>query len=880
MNYALAMQRAVAVVGLATAMFGAPNIARAESGEPGNGSQLIPSVPNTYSEWPHIQNPMRRDAVTEAWIRRVVSSMSLAEKVGQMTQPEIQSITPDEASHYYIGSVLNGGGSWPGKKKHALASDWVALADSFWDASMSTTSKVKIPIIWGIDAVHGNNNVFGATVFPHNIGLGATRDARLLRQIGTATAVQIRATGQDWAFGPTLAVVRDDRWGRTYEGFSEDPSITRKYANEMIEGMQQRDRHGRRLFGVLATAKHYIGDGGTDQGKDQGVNMSTESDLINLHGQGYYGAFRAGVQTVMASFNSWTNDALGIHEGKIHGSKYLLNDVLKGKMGFDGLVVSDWNGIGQVTGCSNYRCAQAINAGIDIFMVPSEWKQFIENTIDLVQKGEVPMSRIDDAVSRILRVKVRAGLFSEPKPSQRFFAGSSQSLEHRQLAREAVRESLVLLKNNGNVLPLSRQGKVLVVGKSADSMSNQTGGWTLTWQGTTNTNEDFPNGETILSGIKKAVGADHVTFSQKAEGVNVADYQAVIAIIGETPYAEGIGDIGKMKTLEHARLYPEDLAVLDKVAGRNVPVVTVFVAGRPLYVNKELNRSDSFIAAWLPGTEGGGVADLLFRQEHGKNHSRHFDFRGKLSYSWPKTPCQTPLNIGDTNYDPLFPFGYGLSLHDQVTVGALDEPSQTTGCGDVGGGGTATEDMSIYDRLEVAPYSLSLGSPSNWGLPVGTDPTAVVTSADGNISISTTDVNVQADGKLVTWSGTGPGQVYLQTAGTTDLRNYLNANSALVFDAIVGSTPVGPVKIRVDCVYPCIGEVDVTALLRSLPLGVKHTIKIPLQCFSEAGTDFSQVNIPFLVFTDQAFQFSFANVRWSPNAAKDADATPCSSLKP
>ena len=472
----------------------------------------IPRLPPATTDWPRIRSEIRRDPFTEAIIAGMVSRMTLPEKVGQMTQAEIQSITPAEVRQYHIGSVLNGGGSWPNNDKHATPSAWLAFADAYWDAALAADGEVKIPIMWGIDAVHGNSNVFGATLFPHNIGLGAAHDPCLVRRIARASAEQVRVTGQDWAFAPTLAVVRDDRWGRTYEGFSEDPAITRAYAAAYVAGLQNagegedEDRSVRRLRGVLATAKHFIGDGGTAEGRDQGVNPSSEAVLREIHGQGYFGALGAGAQTVMISFSSWTNEELNIHEGKVHGSRYLITDVLKGKMGFDGLVVSDWNGIGQVTGCSNFRCAQALNAGIDVFMVPAEWRQFIDNTIQLVQSGAVPMSRIDDAVTRILRVKLRAGLFGARRPSERRLAGDAGTLVHRELAREAAQRSTVLLKNNGGVLPLARNQKILVVGKGADKFSIQTGGWSLSWQGTGNSNADFPNGETCwpASGARSA----------------------------------------------------------------------------------------------------------------------------------------------------------------------------------------------------------------------------------------------------------------------------------------------------------------------------------------------------------------------------------------
>ncbi|MEU7890620.1 exo 1,3/1,4-beta-D-glucan glucohydrolase [Microbispora bryophytorum] len=826
----------------------------------------------TLPDWPAVQSEIKRNPADEKRVAKIVAGMTLAEKVGQMTQPEISAITPEEVAQYGIGSVLNGGGSWPGRDKHASPQDWLALADAYWQASVST--RTKIPVIWGIDAVHGNNNVFGATLFPHNIGLGAAHDPCLLRDIGAATAAQIRATGQDWAFAPTLAVVRDDRWGRTYEGYSEDPRITRAYGYEVVRGLQDGGSHRLGDRGVIATAKHFIGDGGTLNGQDQGVDPSSEADMINIHGQGYYGALAAGAQTVMASFNSWTNEDLGITEGKVHGSRKLLIEVLKQKMGFDGVVVSDWNGIGQVAGCTNSNCARAINAGLDVVMVPNDWKAFISTTIAQVEAGEIPMSRIDDAVTRILRVKLRAGLFDARKPSARPGAGSAKALQARALARKAVRESQVLLKNNRKVLPLSPRSKVLVVGKSADSMQNQTGGWTLTWQGTGNTNADFPNGTTILGGLREVLGTDNVTFSESADGVDPSRYDAVIAVIGETPYAEGVGDLGR-RSLEAAALYPGDLAVLGKVAGKGTPVVTVYVTGRPLHVNKELNRSDAFVVAWLPGTEGGGVADLLVRsRDSGPGYT------GTLSYSWPRSACQSPLNPspqkqGEEGYDPLFPSGYGLRYGQTGSVGTLDETSPGSGCSGTGGGGTATEDLEVYNRQDVAPYKSYIGSAENWG---GTEIGVDGEAAHSEIAVVPSDVAVQGDGLKATWNGAGAAQLYMQDpAGGSDLRGYLNAGAALVFDTIVHQPPAARTVISAHCVYPCFAEVVATSLFQNLPAGTKATVKIPVSCFSP-NLDFENVNTPFLVYTDGAFSASFANVRWVPGAAGDADARSCADL--
>ncbi|WP_082541670.1 MULTISPECIES: glycoside hydrolase family 3 N-terminal domain-containing protein [unclassified Rhizobacter] len=871
-----------------------------------------PSPPENkpLDDWPAIHSAIPQDASQEAQIKGLVANMTLAQKVGQMTQPDIRSITPDEVRQYCIGSVLNGGGAWPGNKKDASVADWLALADAYWQASMDTDLAVKIPVIWGTDAVHGHGNVHGATLFPQNIGLGAANDPELIERIGEAVAMQVHATGIDWTFAPTLAVVRDDRWGRTYEGFSEDPAIVASYGGRYTTGLQGSFAASGRPT-VVATAKHFMGDGGTDLGKDQGENKATLAEMINIHGAGYYTSLAAGAQTVMASFNSWTFQgttkdglALDFANAKMHGNKYLLTDVLKTKMGFDGLIVSDWNGIGQVKytdangvtkTCTNSSCPPSINAGMDLIMVPDDWKAFIDNTIASVNAGEIPMARIDDAVTRILRVKLRSGLMTleggatvSTRPSLRPGAGDPAALQHRELAREAARKSLVLLKNDGGVLPLKRGEKLLVVGRSADSMSNQTGGWSLTWQGTSNTNADFPNGDTVLAGIREAAGDGNVTFSVDAANVNVADYKAVIAVIGETPYAEGAGDIGKTGTLEHARRYPADLAVLEAVKGKGVPVVTVLMSGRPLWVNKELNRSDAFVAAWLPGTEGKGVADVLFRKADG---SVNFDFQGRLSFSWPKEACQTVLNRGDATYAPLFAYGYGLGYAAAGTPlgNTLDETTPTLGCGQgANTGPAATEPLEVFNLVEDSTFPLFIGSSPNWMIPVGADLNATVVTQDGTLTLQTAQVNVQQDGKKLTWTGLGEFKAIASDPASTSVRNPQNlesyvhpdAKAVLAFDVVVDQAPQGSVKIRIDCGYPCRGELDGTAVLAALPLGTKATVKIPLSCFADAGADFSAIDTAFLVQTDKPFSASFANIRWLVNASGDADTHTCAELAP
>lgn len=618
------------------------------------GLSLAPSVSAhaeaSPADWPHVTSAIAPDAAMEAKIARMVKSMTLRQKVAQMTQVEIKTVSPADIRAYQFGSVLNGGGSWPNMDKHATARDWVKMADSFYSAS-------RIPLLWGTDAVHGHSNVYGATLFPHNVGLGAAHDPELITEIGQATGKAVRATGVNWVFAPTLAVVQDNRWGRSYESFSSDPAEVRAYATAYTQGLQG---DFTKASNVVATAKHFMADGATDDGVNEGVSTVSEADMINVQAQGYYGAIGAGVQTVMASYNSWTDAATGKAYGKMHGDRYLLTDVLKDKIGFDGFVVSDWNAIAQIPGCSIDHCPQAINAGIDMVMVPFDWKKFIDNTVADVKAGTIPEARIDDAVTRILRVKMRAHLWGH-KPSANPYAGKASALLARDLGRRAVAESLVLLKNNHSALPLKPGMKLLVVGKSADNLANQAGGWSITWQGTGTTNADFPNADSILTAIKAADDGGSVTYVPTGAGVDLTQYDAVIAVIGETPYAETAGDLKPGTSLAHSVRYPEDLAALSAISGKGKPVITVFESGRTVYANDLINASDAFVAAWLPGSEGKGVTDVLFG---GK------DFRGTLSFAWPAQPCEGTA---------LFPVGYGLSYAKPASVDTLPL-DQVSGC--------------------------------------------------------------------------------------------------------------------------------------------------------------------------------------------------------
>ena len=809
------------------------------------------------ADWPRIASPIAKDAALEKRVAEIVGKMTVAQKVGQITQPEIKSASPEDVKRYYLGSVLNGGGSWPNGNKHAKAAEWLALAQRYHEASMATDMAIKVPVVWGTDAVHGHNNVFGATLFPHNIGLGAARNPKLLEEIGAATAKATRASGIAWVFGPTLAVVRDDRWGRTYESYSENPEVVSSYAAAYVRGMQGMLKDD---ANTIATAKHFIGDGGTKNGKDRGVTEASQADLINIHGAGYFPALNAGAQTVMASFNSWTDTASGKEHGKLHGSKEALTGILKVKMGFDGFVVTDWNGHGEVKGCRNDSCAQAINAGNDMIMVPDDWKAFIANTIKQVESGEIPMARIDDAVSRIIRVKLRAGLFDK-SPAQNAYAGKDDAMQARALARQAVRESLVLLKNEGPALPLKRGQKILVVGKSADELSNQSGGWSITWQGTATTNADFKNADTILTGIREAAGKDNVTFSLDAKGVDVSKFDAVIAVIGERPYAEGDGDIHPSGTLRHTSRYPEDLAVLQAVSGKGKPVVTVMVTGRPVYGNDLLNLSDTFISAWLPGSEGKGVSDLLIAGD------QRYDFRGVLPFSWPKSACQIKLNVGDKDYAPLFAYGYGLKAGTRSKLGKLDETIPQGGC-------SAGNTFPVFSQADRTSYPLAIRS--------GQQTTVLGADLNANfklpgITVTTAQVNTQQDAKRGDW--TGPATLEARGKNAMALPAAASKDGALRFDTMVATAPAGKVTLSMRQGATSV-DLDATALFKRLAgAGGKHTVSIPLACFQAKGLDLAKVDSPFAVTSDAVFSAAFANIEIAGGAAKEAGAVQCGELK-
>jgi len=784
-------------------------------------------------QWPKPSAALAPDPALETRLTALIAGMTLEQKVGQLVQADIASITPEDLRHFALGSVLNGGNSSPNGDEFAAPGEWLGLADRFYDASVDAThGPHPIPAIWGVDAVHGHNNIVGATIFPHNVGLGAARDSSLIRRIGEITAREVRVTGLDWSFGPTLAVVRDIRWGRSYESYSEDPEIVRQYATAMLLGLQGEPGSAAFLdaFHVIATPKHFVGDGGTG-GTDQGDNTSSETELRDVHAAGYPAAIIAGAQVVMASFSSW-------HGVKMSGNKALLTDVLKGRMAFDGFVVGDWNSHASVPGCTKFNCAAAINAGLDMFMAPDSWKALYANTLSQARSGEILHERLNDAVRRILRVKLRVHLFDEGRPSSRPLAGHFELLgapEHRAVARQAVRESLVLLKNSRHLLPLSAHARVLVAGDGADNIGKQSGGWTITWQGTGVSNKDFPHGESIYSGIRKAVVAAGGAVELSAAGDFKTRPDVAVVVFGENPYAEFQGDI---PTVEYSPGAKPDLALLRKLRKRGIPVVSVFLSGRPLWVNAEINASDAFVAAWLPGSEGGGVADVLFKAPDG---SVRYDFRGKLPFSWPRTPLQTVAILGQSSDPPLFPYGYGLRYRGDGNLKVLPEDAAAVV--------PASVDMRVFF------VAGRLGSGWRW---IEGKATAA------NLAVDNTDKSAQEDARRLRWSGAGPAWVGLASATPVNFLREANGQLSLGLDYKADSAIPADLELRIDCGPGCRATLPVAGELAARARGQWNHLAIPLACFANEGADMTDVT-SFAMQTRGPLILSVANIKLESN---------------
>lgn len=801
-----------------------------------------PSEGVTPAAWP-VVIPMAdrvRDPALETRVAAILATMSVEQKVGQIIQADIGSVTPEDVAKYHLGSVLNGGNSAPGANEKAAPAEWLALADAFWVASRGADGK-GIPVLWGTDAVHGHSNIVGATIFPHNIGLGAANDPDLIERIGAITAKEIVVTGQDWTFAPTLATPRDDRWGRAYEGYSEDGRIVASYAGAMVRGLQGTFGSAEFLGDgkVISTAKHFLGDGGTRDGIDQGETIATEAELRDTHGAGYAPAIAAGVQSVMASYSSWNGQ-------KMHGYRALLTDVLVTQMGFDGFVIGDWNGHGQVKGCTPTDCPASLAAGLDMYMAPDSWKGLYETTLRQAQDGTISAARLDEAVARILRVKLRAGLFEKPTPSARPFAGQFDLLghaDHRAVAREAVRKSLVLLKNH-DVLPIRPSARILVAGGAANDMGIQTGGWTISWQGDGNQRADFPNGETIFEAIDAAARNGGGSATLSADGSFTQKPDIAIVVFGEKPYAEMLGDRTDVD-------YSDDTAraTLERLKAAGVPTVAVFVSGRPLYVNPELNAADAFIAAFLPGTEGGGIADLLIGNADG---SARFDFTGRLSFSWPARPDQARLNVGDADYAPLFAYGFGLSTADKVRLDTL--PTDYKIAAQAG-------DVLFAESAIGSGWTAALATPN---ASLGVDG-PVAATPDGSLRLSRIDRQRQEDSLLLAWTGKGPAAFKL-TGGPVDWQRQANGDVALqVSYRISGGT--APVLVGLGCGTAC----GASFVLPAGTADAWQTTSIRLRCFGQKGADLAKIEVPLELQASGPVSVAISDAR----LVSSSGGTPC-----
>ncbi|WJY19693.1 glycoside hydrolase family 3 N-terminal domain-containing protein [Alteriqipengyuania flavescens] len=791
--------------------------------------------------WPAYEYPVEVPAAEQARIDSLLARMTLEEKVGQLVQADLCCVSPEDAKAYNLGSILVGGNSGPYGDDLAPAPEWLKAADDFYNASIDTSDGgVGIPIVWGVDAVHGHSNIIGATIFPHNIGLGAMRDPELIERIGAITAREIRATGQEWTFAPTVAVPQDFRWGRAYEGYSSDPQLVASYVGAMVRGLQGEPDNWNMLAGdkVIASTKHFLADGGTDDGVDQGDSSISEEELRDIHGLPYGPAISEGVSTVMVSFSSWQGK-------KMTGNKSLVTDVLKDRMDFEGFVVSDWNAHGQVADCTNDSCPQALLAGIDMYMAPDTWKAIYTDTLAKARSGEIPMERIDEAVAAILRVKARLGLFEAGAPSTRPLSGEFDLLgapAHREVAREAVRKSLVLLKNDG-VLPIAPGGRLLVAGEGADDIARQSGGWTLSWQGTGHDNSQFPGATSLFAGLKSAVEAGGGSAVHSPDGSFEQRPDAAVVVFGEKPYAEFQGD---RATLMLDADLTGPYATMERLKAQGIPVVAVMITGRPLYVNPALNRADAFVVAWLPGSEGAGLADVVVA---GADGAPRYDFTGKLPTAWPAT--------GSLDDGALFDFGYGLTYASPAT---------------------AWETLAELDKAEAGDSRtwFANGVPAaSWSLLVNDegeiDQTRITTvpagALGGRMRVTAANYIVQ-EGARRFEIASGDANVVLHNFDAVDLSREA-AGDVMLLVTMQVTDPADSFALAVQG-----GRTQAT-----IPLDIPASAGfvrygIPLRCLAGAGIDMSQLTT-IMLQTSGAADYALAEVRVG-NDAETVQACPAS----
>ncbi|WP_310475274.1 glycoside hydrolase family 3 N-terminal domain-containing protein [Sandarakinorhabdus sp.] len=755
--------------------------------------------------WPATRSPAAlTDPATEARITTLMQRMTLRQKIGQLIQADLTAIKPADLKRYPLGSILAGGNGGPYGNERADAATWVKLVGEF--RAVSRRSGAGIPILFGVDAVHGHSNLPGATIFPHNIGLGAAHDPELLQRIGAVTAAELSGSGIDWTFAPTLAVPQDLRWGRSYEGYSSQPSLIAAYARSLTLGLQGPLTAGTPLppNKVAATAKHFVADGGTEDGKDQGDARISEAELVGVHAAGYAPAVESGVLAVMASFSSWNGT-------KAHGNHYLLTDVLKGRMGFAGLVVGDWNGHGQIPGCTPTDCPQTINAGLDLVMAPDSWKGLFDSTVRHARRGTIKADRIDDAVRRVLRVKAQLGLL-DAAPMERGDPSRIGAPSHLEIAREAVAKSLVLLKNNDGVLPVRPGARVLIAGPGADNMAMQSGGWTVTWQGTDTSAADFPKGQTIGRAIAAAVreaGGEAVIAS---DGAAPGKPDVAIVVFGEQPYAEFQGDVPDLAF----RALAGEAELIARLKAQGTKVVSVFLSGRPLFVPQLFNASDAFVAAWLPGSQGQGVADVLVARRDGTPAR---DFSGRLPFAWP-ADARSPVTA------PVLPVGHGLNYRTAVTVGALSEDPKM----DLAA--VASEDSYMLRGKILAPWRLGI---------------------DSAVTARAIDISAQEDARQFRWAA--PGAIAIDGPPVA-LTKRSEANFSLQIDWRIDTPAKGPVLLSLGG-----ATLDISAALKALPLGEPSKLDIPLACFAKAGADLGHVGTALRLQAPAGFAMSLRTAR-------------------
>lgn len=754
--------------------------------------------------WPAASSPAALTSPeTEAAIDALLAKMTLKQKVGQIVQADISAIKPKDLARYPLGSILAGGNSGPYGNERASAAMWQKMVAEY--RKMSRKSGAAVPILFGVDAVHGHSNLPGATIFPHNIGLGAARDPDLIMRIGQATAAEIAGSGIEWTFAPTLAVPQDVRWGRTYEGYAADPALVASYARAMTLGLQGPLVAGQPLAAnrVAATAKHFLADGGTADGRDQGDARISEAELVAKHAQGYPAAIDAGALTVMASFSSWN----GV---KHHGNASLLTAILKGRMGFSGLVVGDWNGHGQIPGCSATNCPDAINAGLDLFMAPDSWKGVFDSTLAAARDGRISQARLDDAVRRILRVKFKLGLMGAAS-IERGDAAQIGTPAHLELAREAVSKSLVLLKNNDATLPIRAGSRVLVAGSGADNMAMQAGGWTISWQGTDTKAADFPNGQTIGNAIAESVRVHGGSAAVSADGRFDTKPDVAVVVVGEKPYAEFEGDVPHLAF----PLPTAEEQMIARLKSQGVRVVVLFLSGRPMFTGKLINQADAFVAAWLPGTQGRGVADVLVAGADGKPRR---EFTGRLPFAWPS-------DARAAGTVPLFPAGYGLSYTDAKQIAAVNE-----------------QPGFDFAANQPATHFIVRGKiPAPWRLDV-----------DGTLTTRPVDIAAQEDARQFFWNRDG---MFAINGPAVDLTQKAADGAALRIEWRIDQKVKGPLRLS-------LGEatLDIGSIAAAATVGEVQQTAIPLRCFADAGAKLKAVSSAIRIAAPKGFSITIRHI--------------------